>query len=130
MSEPTVTNPGKRSSWSGRGQSFVTLSGAGERETRHDILERERLLRIHVEADETERQSREHWNLCRNKGFKFGFDYEWLDQTFEHRGEVYKIVGVKVIKEEALIVCRTHDRFARMGVPFIATKMGAANGQT
>jgi len=129
MGAGTVTSPGKRSSRSTRGQSFVIFDGGKDRLTTKDILERERLQRVHAEADETERQSREHWNLCRNKGFKFGFDYAWLDQTFDHRGEIYKIVGVKVIKEEALIVCRTLDRFARMGVPFIATKIGAANGQ-
>jgi len=111
-----------RNSWSKSGQSFVSFTDASGKITRKDIIEAERLDRVHKEADETELESRERWTMDQD-GLNQKFDISWLDKEFEHRGTVYKIVGVMVVKKDPLIICRSGDSFARMGVPFIAAQM-------
>src|ERR1700730_16768914 len=107
----------RRDTRSKAGRSFVTFTDAVGKITRADILEKERLARVHREADDTEKQVRFRWELSHTQNLKMGLDYGWLDQTFDHRGEIYQIVGVHIIKEEGLVVCQYGGRFARMGVP-------------
>jgi hypothetical protein len=105
---------------------FVTFDGKGGRTTRHDVLRQKELADAHKQADRSEREQREIWKLHQTKGLDFGLDCSWLDRTFEHKNEQYRVIGARVKSEDELwIMCRVinGDRFIRVTADFIRQKM-------
>lgn len=109
-------------------QNFPTLSGYGERMTPKDVQEQERLARAHEFAEQSEKEYRRTWLSCEQKGLDVGIDYAWLGSHFEHRGDEFRVIGLRLQGEEAHIMARVagQDRFVKMRVDYIKQKLGIA----
>ena len=118
-----AANYKKRNSWSKSGQSFVTFIGDKGKQSRQFAEMEQYNERLREEAAESEREARDDWKLFQKRNLNFGVDYNWLDKTFEHKGQTYRVAGLVVVSEEAVIVCRNGDRFARMRPEFVMSKL-------
>jgi hypothetical protein len=104
---------------------FVTISGKDGRVTPKDVAEKKRQEQNHDQAEQSEKEARKTWLTYQAKRLALGFDYDWLDKQFVHRGEIYRVIGVRVADDRAFVVCRvvSGDRFLKTGAEFVRQKM-------
>ena len=104
---------------------FATLSGKGGRVTPKDVAKQKRRAQNHELAELSEKEARQAWLMCQAKNLELGFEYHWLDQQFEHRGAIYRVIGVRVTEDEILIMCRVvgDGPFFKTSVEFVRQKM-------